>query len=701
MSVFASSVAEDLFRALLQGIPAGTVYALFALGFVLTYKTSGVFNLAFGAQAYVSAAMFFKAREEWGWGIPPSFVLSVVILAPAVGLLLEGFIFRHLRTAGDLPKLVVTIGLAVALPNLFNVVASFESVPGVTPGGLVPDGADVFYDPFGVYPFSRDELVAIAIAVVVMAFLAALFRFTAIGLRMRAVVESPRMTELNGIAADRVSTFAWMLSSLFAGLAGVLIAPRFNTLAPSDFFGLMVVAIAAAAVGKLASLPGALIGGLGLGVFIAEANTFLPRWAESNSWLEPFQDNLTPAIPFMVLFAILVFVPGIRRSKATTDPLSGVDPPPPSIGSVARSRRDVVLSRVVGTVFVLGSLLVVLTQGDQVWVFRITQAVGLATIFLSITVITGLGGQISLCQGAFAATGAFACFQLVDRYDLSVIVAALIGAAIAAAMGALLSLPVRRLGGVWVAIATLAFAYFFDSVVLQLPFVGGGDTSLFQGTKVPRPQIGPFDMGNDKTFLVFAVVVLVLVAVLVVNLRGGTFGRTLAAIRGSEVAAQSIGISPSRGRLMAFAVSAAIAAIGGSVLAMHQENVNYGNNFEPFLAAFWLVLVTVLGVRTVAGAIQSAVAFTLIDPLILKGELFGWILRSPERIPDLFPIAGSWVFILFGFGAIQFARHPEGILEYQLHRQASRAARRRTKKSETVDPGGEPESAERTEEPVG
>ncbi|MDZ7675429.1 MAG: ABC transporter permease [Acidimicrobiales bacterium] len=703
MHVLAASALEDLFRAFLQGLPPGTVYALFALGFVLTYKTSGVFNLAFGAQAYVSAAMFFKAREQWGWEIPPALVLSVFILAPLVGLLLEGVIFRHLRTAGDLPKLVVTIGLAVALPNLFNVLASFEPTPGVTPAGIVPDGATVFYDPFGVYPFSRDELVAVAVAVVAMTALAGLFRFTAIGLRMRAVVESPRMTELNGIPADRISAVAWMLSSFFAGIAGVLIAPRFNTLAPGDFFGLMVIAIAAASVGKLASLPGALVGGLGLGVFIAEANTFLPRWAESSSWLEPLQDNLTPAIPFMVLFGILVLVPGIRRAKAATDPLAGVDPPPPSIGMVERSRRDVLLSRVAGTVFVVGVLAIVLTQGDQVWVFRITEAVALATIFLSITVITGLGGQISLCQGAFAATGAFAVFQLVDRYDMGAIPAALVGAVIAAALGALLSLPVRRLGGVWVAIATLAFAYFFDSVVLQLPFVGGGDTSLFQGTAVPRPVVGPWDLGSDKSFLVFAVVVLAIVAVLVVNLRSGTLGKTLLAIRGSEVAAQSVGISPGRARLVAFAVSAFIAAIGGSLMAMHQENVNYGNNFEPFLAVFWLVLVAVLGVRTVSGAIQGAVAFTLFDPLILKGELLGWILRSPESVPGVFPIVSTWVFILFGFGAIQFARHPQGILEYQLHRRAVKAAEKRDGPGPGPPDGSSTgaEVDERTEEPVG
>src|SRR5687767_8515620 len=166
--VLAVSVVEDLFRAFLQGLPPGAVYALIALGFVLTYKTSGVFNLAFGAQAYVSAAMYFKARVEWGWGIVPSLVVSVFLLAPAIGLVLERLIFRHLRTASSVAKLVVAIGLSVALPALFDLVADFEAVAGRTPVGIVPDGASVFYDPLGVYAFSRNELVAIGVAVVGM-----------------------------------------------------------------------------------------------------------------------------------------------------------------------------------------------------------------------------------------------------------------------------------------------------------------------------------------------------------------------------------------------------------------------------------------------------------------------------------------------------------------------------------------------------
>ncbi len=673
--LIAAGVGTDVFRGFLQGLPPGTVYALIALGFVLTYKTSGVFNLAFGAQAYISAVVYFKAHTEWGWPIIPSVVLSVVILAPLVGFVLEALIFRHLRTATAVAKLVVTIGLSLALPALVDLAANFQSVAGVTPEGIVPDGASVFYDPFGVYAFSRNELVAMGVAVLAMLGLGALFKFTVKGLQMRAVVESPRMTELNGWASDRISSFAWMLSSFFAGLAGVLIAPRFNTLGANDFFNLVVVAIAAAAVGKLVSLPRALLGGLGLGILIAEINTFLPRWAETWDWLSPLQDNLTPAIPFIVLFGVIVLAPSIGRTRETTDPLAGVDPPPPALGGRSRSGRSAWVMWAVGTAVFLVVGSVVFFRADDQWLFLVTQAAIMATIFLSITVITGMAGQISLAQGAFAATGAFTVFQLVDRYDLSVIAGALLGGVVAAIVAVLVSLPLRRVSGIWVAIGTLAFAFFFDSVIIKMSWVSG-EASLLQGTDVPRPVMGPWDFADDRAFLVLCLVVLAIVAIAVVQLREGTTGQTLRALRGSQVAAQSIGISPGRSRLIAFAVSGFIAGLGGALLAVHQENVNYATNFTPFAALFWLVLVVTLGSRTFEGAAAAALAFAVFDTLVLKGTLFEWVLRSPDRIPGIFPVDPTWRFVLFGLATIEFARHPEGMIESRRRRAAEKADRK-------------------------
>jgi branched-subunit amino acid ABC-type transport system permease component len=668
---FGASVVSDLFQAVLQGAPPGTVYALVAVGFVLTYKTSGVFNLAFGAQAFASMVVFHKVSDEWGLGLLPSFVLAVFVFAPLLGLLLEWAVFRPLRTSPPLSTLVVSLGLAVAIPPLVEMLLDFGPAPGTGPHGIVPDGRTVRYDPFGVYPFSRDELVALAIGGVAVLLLGALFRFTPVGIQMKAVVESPRMTELNGISADRVSAFAWMLSSLFAGLAGVLIAPRFTTFDPNEYFNIVVVAVAAAAVARLVSLPGAAAGGLGLGVVIALVSTFLPRWSDQHAWLRPIQENVQPSIPFIVLFAVIVFVPGLRRAVGSGDPLAGVDPPRQNVVStVSRSSWPGLAAKAAPVAVIVA---VVVARADRSWTLLVTQAVAMGVIFLSMTVVTGLAGQISLSQGAFAAIGAFAVYQLGEVRGMSVLVAAILGGLIAAAVGAALGHVLRRLSGIWVAIATLAFAYFFDAVMVKQPWVGGDSLA---SSRLPRPVLGSIDFTDDGSYLLLSVAVLALCAAGVFLFSRGTTGRTLRSIAGSEIAARSIGISPGRARVVAFAASGFLAALGGALLVIGQGSVRYGTSFVPFLALFWLIVVVTLGVRQPAGAVVGAAFFVLFDAVVLKGELLGWILRDEARIPDLFPLAPEWRYVLFGLGTIQYARHPEGILAMTRAKREARAARR-------------------------
>ncbi|MEL7207437.1 MAG: ABC transporter permease [Actinomycetota bacterium] len=486
--ILAASTFDDFVQALIQGIPIGAVYALIAVGFVLTYKTSGVFNLAFGAQAFASAAMYFELHIRREWPIWAALVVAVFVLAPAIGLLLERVIFRQMRTASAAAKLVVTIGLAVALPELVKLALDFTREPTFGAVGIVPDGGTI-YRLFGEYPISRDELMQIGVAVVGALALAALFRYTSLGLRMRAVVESPRMTELAGIDADRVSAFSWALSSTFAGLAGVLLAPRFANLDQSFFFELVVVAIAAAALGRLVSLPWALVGGFALGILNVQLATFLPR---EGSW-SILKQNLGPSLPFVVLFAVIVLWPAIRRERDTADPLAGVDPPPPALASVKRSAEVTAFARIVGTVALGGIGLWAFTGASDFWLLLLTETVLYAIVFLSITVFTGFTGNIPLSQAAFAAIGAFTTMQLADRWDVNVLAGLLAGVVVAAAIGGLLAVPVLRLAGIWLSLATLAFALFFDSVLVKFSWVNG---QSLQEPFVPRPVIGPSTSGR-------------------------------------------------------------------------------------------------------------------------------------------------------------------------------------------------------------
>ncbi len=231
------------------------------------------------------------------------------------------------------------------------------------------------------------------------------------------------------------------------------------------------------------------------------------------------------------------------------------------------------------------------------------------------------------------------------------------------------SWPSRCCGspGIYLSLATLAFALMFENVLVPVGWIGGGVTPV----RVPRPLIGPFDLSNNKSFFVFCMVVLAIVSVLVIFVRRGTTGHYLDALRGSDTAAQSIGINPSKAKVVAFALSAGIAGLGGGLLAM-QKGIAQPADYSYLLGFVYVVIVVSTAARTVEGAVNAGIAFVIL-PVVLS---------------DWFGISQTWAFILFGFGAIQYARHPEGTLENAkrnsmafFQRQLDRLAARRSKAS--------------------
>ncbi|MGZ4675229.1 MAG: ABC transporter permease [Acidimicrobiia bacterium] len=630
----------DFVKYVIEGVPLGCVFALVAIGLVLTYKTSGVFNLAFGAQAYVAAVLFYELRVRNDWATLPAFFVVVLVASPLMGLVLELAIFRHLRTASPIAKLVSSLGLLVAVPQFVAIMLGTEPTFGVK--GIWWND-DALYK-FGDYVLDGKEMAVIVSTLAGVVLLGILFRYAPIGLRMRAVVESPRMTELAGVNADRVSAFSWMLSSLFAGLAGVLLAPLYASLAPQNFTTLLVAAIAAAAFARLTSIPLALVGGILLGVAQALLAGYLPP-------ASVIAQNLRPSLPFAVLFLLLLFWPGLRTAAASRDPLSGVDPPPMASAAETRSRFLTIATRVFGVTVGAVVLVLAMTVFNERWISIFTTAVVFSVILLSITVITGMAGEISLCQATFAGVGAFATAQLVQVFGLSVLPTMFIGAVVAAIVGAVVAIPLLRLGGVFLSLGTLAVALVFETVIVPLGWVSGGAHPV----RVPRPQ----GFADDRAFLVLCIAVLVLVSFFVILVRRGTTGRYLAALRGSETAAQSIGINPTRIRILAFSVSAGIAGLGGGLLAT-QKHIATAQDFSYFYGLFLVVLVVTLSTRTVEGAVNAAFGFALIPPLILE----------PLGLNQ------AWQFVLFGLGAVTYARHPEGVLEFQKRRSLAAIEKR-------------------------
>ena len=634
----------ELLSYAIRGFPVGCVFALMAVGLVLTYKTSGVFNLAFGAQAFVSAAVYYETRVRHDWPIVPAFVLAVVILGPAIGFVLDKALFRHLRTAPPIARLVTSLGLLVAIPQMVQI--WFGSSAAFNPLGIAPDPERIYR--LGDYALDANQMATILITLGVVGALTVLFRSTALGLRMRAVVESPRMTELNGVNADRVSSFSWMLSSFLAGLAGVLLAPLFAQVEANGFFTLLVAAVAAAAFGGLSSIPLTFAGGIALGVLQQVLAGYLP----SGSILS---QGLRPALPFVVLFLLLLFWPALRDRTHSTDPLAGVDPPPPAPAATYRSEGLTRLTRVLAVVTVVGFIAASLLWFDDFWLLLFTKGLIFGLIFLSITVITGMGGQISLSQATFAGVGAFTTAQLVSSLGLPVLATMLLGALAAAAVGALLALPVMRLDGIYLTLATLAFALMWENVLVPQDWVSGGQL----GVEVPRPLVGPIDFADDRAFLLLCMALLAVVSMVVILVRRGTTGRNLDALRGSELAATSIGIDPRRARITAFALSAGIAGLGGGLLAS-QEGRATSIDFVFFLGLFWVVVVVTLGSRSVQAAITAGLSFMLVPELLSRLDLSALpAILNPAENP------AAIASIIFGLGALTYAKHPEGILEHQ------------------------------------
>lgn len=621
---------SDLVDFVILGLPFGCVYALLAVGLVLTYKTSGVFNLAYSAQAYVAAAVFYEVRANQQWNLIPAVVFAVFIVSPLIGLLLYGGLFSKLRTAPPIARLVTSLGLLVAIPELVKLWFN-DGNTAYGPPGLVPTFNTIRFGEFGI---DTDQLATILATVVVAVALTVMFRYSGLGLKMRAVVESPRMAQLSGVDADRISAVSWALSSTLAGLSGVLLAPLFAQVESMQYFTLLVAAMAAAAFGRLSSIPLTFLGGILLGVLQQLIAGNLP----TSSVLAT---GIRPSLPFIVLFLLLLFWPGLRK-KETTDPLSGVDPPPPVPAAAIRTKGMTVFTRGLGVAVVVGGVAVSIFVLDPVWLRNVNQGVIVALIFLSITVITGLAGEISLAQSTFAAIGMFTTAQLADNWGLPVLGTIFIGGIVAATVGALLAIPTLRLRGIYFSLATLAFALFFQNVLVPQEWLSGGNVP----TKVPRPLVGTIDFADNRWFLLLSVALLALFSVAVILIRRGTTGQFLQALGGSERAATSIGITPTRIKVMAFAVSAGIAGIGGGLMGSFEGRANYESNFNFYFGLVWVVLVVTLGSRSVQAATIAGLSFALV-PAIL----------SELDIPQ------AWAFILFGVGALTYARHPEGVVE--------------------------------------
>ena len=310
---------SDLLNYIILGIPFGCVFALVAVGLVLTYKTSGVFNLAFGAQAFVSAAVFYNTVTNHDWPLLPAFILSVFIVAPLVGLILDRALYRHLRTAPAIAKLVTSIGLLIAIPEIVKLLPDFDFLQS-----SVFNPPTIWPNPFAYYHFGDYVLDGNQVATLIMDPKDR-ERIRRDAARHLAARHRYMLATIAGFATDTVADIS-MRATDNPDVQEVL-----AQLAAPNFTILLIAAIAAAAFGRLTSIPLAFLGGILLGVAQGVLGGYLP--ADS-----VLSNGLRPSLPFVVLFLLLLFWPGLRQRREIVDPLSGVDPPPPGLSAEKRMR---------------------------------------------------------------------------------------------------------------------------------------------------------------------------------------------------------------------------------------------------------------------------------------------------------------------------------------------------------------------------
>jgi branched-subunit amino acid ABC-type transport system permease component len=641
---------EQFLGFALPGVPYGCTYALVAVCLVLTYQATGVFNFAFGAQAFASAFIFTYLTQYHNWTGWEAFLLTVVVMGPLVGYAFDRLLFRHIPNSNSTAKLVCSLALLVGIPALLPVIFGPQNLDATAT--IFP-----FFNPNVVYftiagtPVNGIYLATISVTVVVLILLTILLRYTSLGLQMRGAVESRRLVQLDGVNANGVVAVAWIISSFMASLAGVLLAPVFGAFNSDEFVTLTVTAIAAAAWALLRSLPIA----AGVAVLIGVLTTVLQGYIPPDSF---WNAAVVPSLPFFAIAAALLILPGMRNLDASRDPLATIDPPPLPI---AASSRAPSMDRIIRTLWwvLLGAFCIsMLTCIPVTWETVFNNGLTLSIILLSVTLITGMAGQLSLCQATFAGIGAFTAAVFAVHLGFNFFVGGLIGAVVAAIVAVLLALLSLRLRGLGLALMTLAAALLFDNTAFNDIWVTGGT----QGTSLNAQWLGTSAFFNfdGHAMFILAISVLAVAVFIVLLVRKGTVGRNLAAMRGSETATAGLGVNPTWQRIVVFALSGAIAGVGGVLYSIQQQHVSpvdWNTSFSLVL----VVLVVTTSVSTVEGAIQAGIGLFVIEQLL-------------TYLPSRFG-GPSLTIVLFAFGALTYAQHPEGVLEYQKRKGTMRFER--------------------------
>lgn len=599
---------SDVLQFALIGLALGSLYSLASQGLIVIYRGSGVLNFAHGAIGMFGAYVAWEVRTEndLTWSPFPgehSFLVALIIgvaVSAALGALAHLLVMRQLRHAAPLARVVATLGILIVL-QAGAVIRYTSNV--IFPPVELPNEQVHFWD----ITITVDRFILVGVAAVLTLILWALYRYSRFGLATSAVAENQRAASSIGLSSDMVATINWGLGSALAGLAAILVSPII-TLSVNGMTNVVLAALAAALVAEFRSFPIAFAAGMAIGIGESE----LTRYVD--------QPGVPKALPFAVIVIILLV-----RGRAL-----------PVRGHFLQRLPRVGLGRISwpGLIIAIAGAVILTISVPLVWQDSLVITFATAIVLLSIVVVTGYAGQLSLGQFAIAGFGAWVAGRLVHAQDWPFTAAIVVGALATIPLGALFALPAVRARGINLAVLTLGLGAALELVLFNNANYTGG----FFGTLVGRPSFFGLDITSTTHPGRYALVCLgflVILTLAVANMRRGRAGRRLIAVRANERAAAALGINVVGAKLFAFSLSAGIAAIGGTLLAFRKDTILFNTEFTnitsiilvgwAFVGGIGYLVGPVLGSTFVAGSIGTRISDSLFSSVSRWVQLIGGV----------------------------------------------------------------------------
>ncbi len=641
---------SDAALFVLLGLGGGAVIAGIAMAVVITYRGSGIINLSTGAVSMVSAYGFWALRSgHFGPEFTNVPALTITMAAAVlVGVLGELFVFRPLRTSSPLAKLVASLGILLVLQA--TMLLWFGDAPRQIPSVFPVRIVEVFGNSI---PVNRFWMAGVVVLITVA--LGALFRWTRFGLATRAASENEVTAMLRGLSPNQLSMANTVLASAIAGAMGVIAAPLSQ--ADSVTLVLFVVpALAAALFAGFSSLWIATVAGFAIGI-----GQSLMTWVATLRWFPTDKGNPMPGVQAVLTFVVLVIALSVRGGRL------------PSRGELVekrlpfapRPRRMAVPALALA---VVGAVLLIVLPFSYRQALMVSM-VGMV-VCLSLVVITGFVGQVSLAQVTLAGVAGFAVSQLTSKAGIGFPWGPLIGSAAAVVIGLVVGVSALRVRGVSLAVVTLAGVVAIEQFGFANRRWGAGST----GSPVEQPELFGIRLGSNAGFrgldgkvpspvlgFVFLGVVVAL-CLLVASLRRSVFGQQMLSVRANERAAAATGINVTAVKITAYAISSFIAGTAGWMYAYNFGSVSAAR-FGILIALGFVAFAYIGGITMVSGAVIGGLVAT--EGLI------------PYTIEEAFNISGNWTLLVGGVILIvTLIQNPEGIAGTTYRK---RAASRRAK----------------------